>query len=114
MITFDDFEKIELRVGIILAAERVSSSDKLIRVELDMGPTDQEGESEWRQVVAGIGKWYEPETLVGKRVVVVCNLEPRELMGIESQGMLLAAKDGEGRLSLLSTLNEVGPGATIS
>lgn len=108
MITIDDFAKVELRVVSIIHAERVEGSDKLIRLEVN------DGTEEARQIVAGIGKTYDPETLVGKRIVIVANLEPRMLMGLESRGMILAAKDDEGRLSLVTPLDEVNPGATLS
>ncbi len=85
-ITIDDFMKIDLRVGKILAAERVPKSEKLVKMRIDIG-------AETRQIVGGIGKAYSPEELVGRTVVVVANLKPARLMGIESQGMVLAAGD---------------------
>ena len=108
MITIDDFAKIELRVVSIIHAERVEGSDKLIQLKVN------DGTEEPRQIVAGIGKTYAPEELIGQRIVVVANLEPRMLMGIESRGMVLAAKDNEGRLSLITSLDEVSPGASLS
>jgi len=104
-ITIDDFKKISLRVGKILAAERVPKSTKLLKLQVDIG-------AEQRQVVAGIGTKYAPEDLVGKRVVVVANLKPAKLMGVESQGMVLAA--GEEEVSaLLTTIEDVAPGSKI-
>lgn len=96
-------KKIELKVGKILAAERVEGSDKLVKLSVDIG--------EVRQIIAGISKFYEPEVLVGRQVVVVANLEPRMLMGLESQGMLLAADD-DGPV-LLTLDKEVKPGSEI-
>jgi len=87
-IGIEDFMKIDLRVGKIVAAERVVKSDKLVKLQVDIG-------TETRQVVAGIGKSYSPEELLGKTIVIVANLKPAKLMGIESQGMLLAASNGD-------------------
>jgi methionine--tRNA ligase beta chain len=105
-ITIDDFKKIELRIGKIESAERVEGSDKLIKMIVNIG-------EEKRQILAGIGKTYEPEYLLEKEIVVVANLAPRSLMGIESKGMLLAATDTEGKLAFLSPEQIVIPGATI-
>ncbi|MCL4366230.1 methionine--tRNA ligase subunit beta [Patescibacteria group bacterium] len=88
MITYDDFVKVELKVGTVLEAESIEESEKLIKLKVDLG------ESEPRQILAGVKQWYKPEDLIGKQVVVVANLEPRMIMGLESQGMLLAA-DGK-------------------
>jgi len=87
-IGIEDFMKVDLRVGKIVAAERVVKSDKLVKLQVDIG-------TETRQVVAGIGKSYPPEELLGKTIVIVANLKPAKLMGIESQGMLLAASNGD-------------------
>ena len=105
MITYDDFAKIELKVAKILEAERVEGSDKLLKFKADIG-------SETRQILAGIGKKYNPEDLIGKEIIIVANLEPRALMGFESQGMLLAAGEGE-TLTLITVDREVPPGASI-
>lgn len=105
LIGIEDFAKVELKVGRVITAERVKGSDKLIRLIVDTG-----GE---RQIVAGIGKAYEPEYLLDKKVVVVTNLKPARLMGIESQGMLLAATDDEGRLSILTLDRDVNAGARV-
>ena len=104
MITIDDFKKIDLRVVKIMAAERVEGSDKLLKLQVDMG-------EEKRQIVAGIGFGYNPEALVGKEIIVVANLEPRAFMGIESQGMLLAASSDFP--VLLQPEKEVTPGSVI-
>ncbi len=104
-ISFDDFQKVELRVAKVLEAERVEGSEKLLKLQVDLG-------DEKRQVVAGIGKAYAPESLIGREIVVVANLEPRKLMGLESQGMLLAASDENGPV-LLVPGKEVPPGTGI-
>lgn len=105
MISFDDFQKLDLRVARIIKAEKVENSEKLLKLEVDLG-------EEKRQIVAGIGKFYNPEDLIGKEIVVVANLEPKNLMGLESQGMLLAATvDGEP--VILVPEKEVQPGAKI-
>jgi len=93
MITFDDFQKIDLRVGKIVAAEKVEGSDKLLKFSVDLG-----SEIGQRQLVAGIGQFYQPEELAGKQIVVIVNLEPKIIKGLESQGMLLAADDGRPAL----------------
>jgi methionyl-tRNA synthetase len=106
-ITIDDFAKVELRVGTVLTAEKVVKADKLLRLTVDIG-------SEVRQIVAGIAKTYAPETLVGRKVVIVANLAPRKLRGIESQGMIVAASIGEeGIPALASFLEEVPNGARL-
>jgi methionine--tRNA ligase beta chain len=105
MISFDEFKKLDLRVAKVIRAEKIEGSKNLLRLEIDLG-------SEKRQIIAGISQFYEPEDLIGKEIVVVANLEPKKLMGIESQGMLLAAeKDGEP--VILVPEKEVPPGTTI-
>jgi methionine--tRNA ligase beta chain len=108
MITYDDFKKIDLRVGTIKEAVKVEGSDKLVKLSVDLGP-----EIGIRTIVAGIGKKYSPDILIGRQIVVIVNLEPRSLMGVESQGMLLAASGAEGPI-LLSVNESVLSGATIS
>lgn len=112
MINYEEFQKIELRAAKILSAERVEGSDKLLRLMLDAGDKDEAGNLQPRQIVAGIGKVYDPADLVGREIIIVANLEPRALMGIESQGMLLAAKDENGPVILMPE-KEVPPGAKI-
>ena len=107
MVTYDDFAKLELRVADVIAAERVVGSDKLLKLQLDLG------EFGARQIVAGIGKVYAPEDLTGTQIVIVFNLQPRALMGIESQGMLLAA-GGQDGASLLRPERRVAPGSKIN
>jgi methionyl-tRNA synthetase len=104
-IGIDDFMKVDLRVGKIASAERVAKSDKLVKLQVDLG-------TETRQVVAGIGKSYTPEELIGKSVVIVANLKPAKLMGIESQGMLLAASSGDG-LAVATFDRETKPGNKV-
>ena len=104
-ITIDDFMKVQLKTAKVLRAERVPRSEKLIKLQVTLG-------NEERQIVAGIGKKYEPEALVGKTIVIVANLKTAKLMGIESQGMVLAAGDSEVR-GLVSILEEVDPGTKV-
>ena len=87
-ITIDDFAKIDLRVAEILVAERIPKADKLLRLEVDLGPEPGMGK---RQILSGIAEWYTPESLVGRRIVVITNLAPRKMRGLDSHGMLLAA-----------------------
>ncbi|OGN06477.1 MAG: methionine--tRNA ligase subunit beta [Candidatus Yanofskybacteria bacterium RIFCSPHIGHO2_02_FULL_38_22b] len=105
-ITYDDFKKLDLRVAKILEAQRVEGSDKLVRLQIEVGELGE------RQLVAGIGTVYEPAILIGKQIVIVANLEPRKLMGHESQGMLLAASDELGPV-LLAPESEVKEGTPI-
>lgn len=105
LIGIEDFAKVELKVGRILSAERIEKSVKLIKLKVDTG--------EERQIVAGIGKSYDPGQLVGKKIIVVANLKPAKLMGIESQGMLLAATDEDGTLSIISPEKDVHQGARV-
>ena len=117
MISFEDFKKLDLRVGNILKAERIEESEKLVRLEVDLGtetrPASEGGEVRLRrQLVAGIAQHYAPDALVGRQIVVVANLEPRVLKGVESQGMLLAA-DADGEPILLAPDREVPPGSTV-
>ncbi len=109
MITIEDFLKVELRTGKVIEARRIEGSNKLIVMKIDIGGDP----SDMRQIVAGIGKAYSPEELIGKTIVVVTNLQPAKLMGVESQGMLLAASDEEGRLSIITTEREVKTGSRV-
>jgi len=112
MITYDDFAKLELRVATILAAERVEGSEKLLKLRVNLGDLPEGEAREERQIIAGIGKSYEPEVLIGRQIVIIANLEPRSLMGLESQGMLLAADSPEGPV-VLAPSSEVAPGSKI-
>ncbi len=105
MITIEDFAKVELRTGKVLEAKRVEGSNKLIVMKVDTG--------EERQIVAGIGKAYAPEDLVNKTIVVVSNLQPAKLMGVESHGMLLAASDDEGNLSVITPEKLIKQGSRV-
>lgn len=105
MITLDDFQKIDLRVAKVLKAERVEGSDKLIKLEIDLG-------EEKRTIVAGIGKKYNEEELIGQLIIVVANLEPKEIKGIQSQGMLLAV-DSENGPVLIVPLEQVMVGSKV-
>jgi methionyl-tRNA synthetase len=105
-ITIDDFAKIELRVAQVKVAERVKGADKLLRLEVDLG-------TETRQILAGIAEAYAPETLVGRKIVIVANLAPRKMRGLESNGMLLAASLEGGKPVLASFLEDVPVGARL-
>lgn len=106
-ITIDDFAKVELRVGQVKVAEKVKGADKLLRLEVDLG-------TEVRQIVAGIAKAYDPEKLIGRKVVIVANLAPRKLRGLESQGMIVAASLGDEGLPVLAGfLEDVPNGARL-
>jgi methionyl-tRNA synthetase len=106
LINLDDFKKVDLRVATVLAAERVPRSDKLLKLQVEVG-TDR------RQVVAGIAQHYAPENLIGKSIIVVYNLHPAKLMGQESQGMLLAASDAAGRLVIVQPAGTIDSGSKV-
>ena len=105
-ITIDDFVKVELRVAQIKVAERVPKADKLLRLEVDLG-------TETRQILAGIAQSYEPESLIGRKIVIVANLAPRKMRGLESNGMLLAATNEEGRAILATFAEDVPLGTRL-
>jgi methionyl-tRNA synthetase len=104
-IPIDDFAKVELRVAEVMAAERVPKSKKLLKLTVKVG-------EETRTLVAGVAEQYEPESLVGRKVVIVANLEPATLMGVESNGMVLAASH-EGTVSLLTLDKDVPSGSKV-
>lgn len=106
-IVYDDFAKLELKAGTVIACEKVEKADKLLKLEIDLG-------AEKRTIVSGIALHYKAEEMVGKQVVVVTNLAPRKMKGIESQGMILTAEDADGKLQLLKPENVVAPGSGIS
>ena len=106
IVSFNEFRNVELRIGKVLSAERIEHSEKLIKLSVAVG------EENPRQIIAGIGKAYGPEELLGRIVVVVVNLEPKQLMGHESQGMLLAASE-DGIPVLLRADRDVLPGTAI-
>ncbi|MGB9716554.1 MAG: methionine--tRNA ligase subunit beta [Thermodesulfovibrionales bacterium] len=105
MITIEDFAKVEIKTGKVLEAKRIENSNKLIVMKVDTG--------EERQIVAGIGKNYSPEDLIGKIIVLVTNLQPVKLMGVESQGMLLAASDDKGQISILTVDRYIKEGSRV-
>lgn len=106
-ITIDDFAKVDMRVARVLAAEPVPGADKLLKLTIDVA------EKEPRTLVAGIAKAYTPEQLVGRKVAIVANLQPRKLRGILSNGMILAASLEDGPPALVSFLEEVPVGARL-
>lgn len=106
-ITIDDFSKLDIRVGKVLAAERMEKSNKLLKLTIDTG-VDQ------RTVLSGIAQHYTPEEMVGKQVTLIANLAPRKMMGLESQGMVLMAEDSNGKLRLLQPNEVVTPGSVVS
>lgn len=106
MINIDEFFKTELKVGTILEAEEIEESEKLIKLKIDLA------EDSPRQILAGIKQFYKSEDLVGKQVIVVANLEPRVMMGFESQGMMLAADLSDGPI-FLTPSKSVPPGTKI-
>ena len=105
-ISIDDFMKIDLRVAKVLTAEKVPNSRKLVKMTIDVG-------TEQRTLVAGIAEAYEPEQLVGRTIVMVFNLKPAKLMGIESNGMVLAASPEGGKPTLVGLDQEVAPGTRV-
>lgn len=106
-IVFDDFAKIDLRVGTILSAEKVEKADKLLKLQVDLG-------FETRTIVSGIALHFDPTAIVGKQVTVVCNLAPRKMRGIESNGMILMAEDASGKLHFVNPEDAIGAGAGVS
>lgn len=106
MLTIEEFRRVDLRVGTVVAAENHPNADRLLVLRVDLG-------GEERQIVAGIRSHYSPEQLVGRQIVVVANLQPATLRGVESQGMLLAASDDQGELAILTTERRVQPGARV-
>ena len=106
-IVYDDFAKMDLRVGTIVSAEKVEKADKLLKLGIDLG-------YEQRTIVSGIALHYKPEEIIGRRVVVVANLAPRKMKGIESNGMILMAEDGSGGLHFVHAGEKAGPGSAVS
>jgi methionyl-tRNA synthetase len=106
-IQFDDFAKIDLKVGTIVTAEKVEKADKLLKLSVDLG-------FETRTIVSGIALHFAPEDIVGKQVVVVANLAPRKMRGVESNGMILLAEDKEGKLHFVAPSTVINPGAGVS
>lgn len=106
-VSFDDFSKMDIRIGTVLAAEKVKKADKLLQLTVDLG-------FETRSIVSGIALHFNPEELIGKQVTVLANLQPRTIKGIESKGMILMAEDSKGNLRLLSPGADVDTGSTVS
>jgi methionine--tRNA ligase beta chain len=106
LMTIDEFQKMDLRVGKIISAERVEGSEKLLKLQVDIG--------EIRQILSGIAKTHAPEELVGREVVIIANLDPRMMMGMESQGMILAAHGENGEPVILVPEHEVPSGSKIT
>lgn len=106
-IVYDDFARLDMKAGTVIACEKVEKADKLLKLVVDLG-------QEKRTIVSGIAQHYSPEDLVGKQVIVVTNLAPRKMKGIESQGMILTAEDKDGKLQLLKPENPVAPGSNVS
>lgn len=106
-VSFDEFSKMDIRIGKILKAERVEKSKKLLKLQVDTG-------IDTRTVMSGIAEHFEPEDIIGKQVTILVNLAPRKIMGVESQGMILMASDKDGSLKLLSPGSETSPGSVIS
>ena len=106
-IAYEDFAKLELKVATVIACEKVAKADKLLKLEVDLG-------TEKRTIVSGIAQHYTPEEMTGKQVIVVTNLAPRKMKGIESQGMILTAEDINGKLQLLKPESLVSPGSNVS
>ena len=107
LIQFEDFQKLDIRVGIVKACEKLKKSKKLLRFTLD------DGSGQDRIILSGIAQWYEPEQLVGTRVLFIANLAPRKIMGEESHGMILSAVNYDGNLSVTTTLGDVKGGSTV-
>jgi methionyl-tRNA synthetase len=107
IIQYDDFARLELKTGTVIACEKVAKADKLLKLEVDLG-------TEKRIIVSGIAQHYQPSDMIGKQVIVVTNLAPRKMKGIESQGMILTAEDKDGKLRLLQPENPVSPGSIVS
>jgi methionyl-tRNA synthetase len=105
IVSIEDFQKLKLRVARVISAERVEGADKLLKLQIDAGDGP-------RQIVAGVARHYSPEQVVGRQIVIVSNLKPARIRGIESRGMLLAASSGEA-LRLVSVDGDVAPGSAV-
>jgi len=114
IISFEDFKKIEVKMGKITACEKVADADKLLKLQVDFGPVE-EGSNErmTRQIVSGIAESYSPGELIGKTLPFVVNLEYRKFKGEESQGMLMATGTGSDNVVLLEPNGEIAPGAEV-
>jgi methionyl-tRNA synthetase len=106
-VSFEDFEKLDIRVGLVKSCEKIKKSKKLLKFTLD------DGSGKDRTILSGIAQWYEPEQLVGKRVLFIANFAPRQMMGEESQGMILSAVNYNGDLSVTTTIDDVKGGSQV-
>jgi len=107
MATIEDFKNLGLKVAKIIEAQKIENSDKLLKLIVDLG-------TEKRQIIAGIGKDYEPKELLGRQIIIASSLEPRRIMGFESQGMLLATRDQDGKVVLIQPEKESPNGSDVS
>ncbi|MCF0177728.1 MAG: methionine--tRNA ligase subunit beta, partial [Bacteroidales bacterium] len=104
--TFEEFEKMDIRTAVVLEAERVPNTDKLLHLKLDTG-------LDKREIVSGIAQYYTPEEMVGKKITILANLQPRKIRGIVSQGMILMAKEPDGFMRIVAPDGEIMNGATV-
>ncbi|HAP50287.1 MAG TPA: methionine--tRNA ligase subunit beta, partial [Porphyromonadaceae bacterium] len=105
--TYDDFARLDIRVGTVLDCQKVKKADKLLQFTIDDG-------MKGRTIVSGIAKWYDPAELIGKQVCFIANFPPKRLKGIDSQGMILSAEDADGRLVVIGPTGPVKPGVKVS
>ncbi|HUT96065.1 MAG TPA: methionine--tRNA ligase [Candidatus Paceibacterota bacterium] len=112
MINYDDFQKLDIRIGTILEAEKIENADKLLKLKVDLGPSSTSGQPELRVLVAGIAESYKPQSLINKQIPILINLEPRTLRGVESQGMILACVVNKKAI-LLKPIKKVPNGTKI-
>ena len=107
VIEFEDFSKVDIRIGTIIEAEKVPKSNKLLKLKVNTGVDE-------RLILSGISKFYSPEEIIDKKVMVLVNLKPRKMMGYESEGMLLLAEDSDGNLSLMQPDSNIGNGSVVA
>lgn len=112
MISFDDFKKLEIKIGTILEAEKIEGADKLLKLKVDLGPSTSSGQADIRTLVAGIAESYKPKSIIGKQIPILTNLEPRMIRGVESNGMILAAAIDEKAI-LLKPIKKVPNGTKV-
>ena len=105
-ITFDDFQKMDIRVVTVLAAEKVAKTKKLLKLKVNTGV-------DTREIISGIAEYYQPEELVGKQVLMLINLTPKNIKGVDSHGMVLMAENADGSLSIMQPQKELKPGSTV-
>lgn len=107
MVSYDDFQKLDIRIGEVISAERVPDADKLLKLKVDIG------EDELKQIISGIALYAEPDALVGKKFPFLVNIEPRVIRGLESEGMILAVSSSDGAFSLITPSSTVPAGSVI-